>query len=37
MPIVVEARSEDEYKQWVAAYKADQQTRLAAASGSDTQ
>ncbi len=31
MPIVIEAKSEDEYKQWVAAYKADQQTRLAAA------
>ncbi len=31
MPIVIEARSEDEYKQWVAAYKADQQTQLAAA------
>jgi cytochrome c oxidase subunit 2 len=31
MPIVVEAKSEAEYKQWVAAYKADEQTRLAAA------
>ena len=31
MPIVVEARSEDEYKQWVADYKAGQSTRLAAA------
>ena len=31
MPIVVEARSEDEYKQWVAAYKAEQKTQLAAA------
>ncbi len=30
MPIVVEAKSEDEYKQWVAAYKAEQQTQLAA-------
>ncbi len=29
MPIVVEAKSEDEYKQWVAAYKAEQQTQLA--------
>ena len=32
MPIVVEAKSEDEYKQWVAAYKAEQQTQLAAVS-----
>ena len=32
MPIVVEARSEAEYREWVAAYKADEQTRLAAAS-----
>ena len=32
MPIVVEAKSEDEYKQWVAEYKAEQATRLAAAS-----
>jgi len=32
MPIVVEAKSEDEYKQWVAAYKAEQNTQLAAAS-----
>jgi cytochrome c oxidase subunit 2 len=31
MPIVVEAKSEAEYKQWVAAYKAEQKTRLAAA------
>ena len=31
MPIVVEARSEDEYKQWVAAYKAEQNTQLVAA------
>lgn len=31
MPIVVEAKSEDEYKQWVAAYKAQQSTQLAAA------
>ena len=30
MPIVVEARSDDEYKQWVAAYKAEQKTQLAA-------
>lgn len=30
MPIVVEAKSHDEYKQWVAAYKAGQQTQLAA-------
>ncbi len=30
MPIVVEAKSDDEYKQWVAAYKAEQQTQLAA-------
>jgi cytochrome c oxidase subunit 2 len=30
MPIVVEAKSADEYKQWVAAYKAEQQTQLAA-------
>ena len=30
MPIVVEARSEAEYKQWVAAYQADQKTQLAA-------
>ncbi len=30
MPIVVEAKSHDEYKQWVAAYKAEQQTQLAA-------
>ncbi len=29
MPIVVEAKSEDEYKQWVAAYKAEQQIQLA--------
>jgi cytochrome c oxidase subunit 2 len=29
MPIVIEAKSEDEYKQWVAAYKAEQQTQLA--------
>jgi cytochrome c oxidase subunit 2 len=29
MPIVVEARSEAEYKQWVAAYQADQKTQLA--------
>lgn len=33
MPIVVEARSEDAYKQWVAAYKAEQSTQLAAATG----
>ena len=32
MPIVVEAKSEAEYKQWVAAYKAEQKTQLAAAS-----
>ena len=32
MPIVVEARSEDSYKQWVATYKAEQQTKLADAS-----
>ncbi|HEY5644420.1 MAG TPA: cytochrome c oxidase subunit II [Pseudomonadales bacterium] len=32
MPIVVEARSEDKYKQWVATYKAEQQTKLADAS-----
>jgi cytochrome c oxidase subunit 2 len=32
MPIVVEAKPEAEYKQWVAAYKAEQKTRLAAAS-----
>jgi len=32
MPIVVEARSDDAYKQWVASYKADQQTKLADAS-----
>ena len=31
MPIVVEAKSDDEYKQWVAAYKAEQKTQLAAA------
>ena len=31
MPIVVEAKSEDEYKQWLAAYKAEQKTQLAAA------
>ncbi len=31
MPIVVEAKSEDEYKQWVAAYKAEQNTQLAVA------
>ena len=31
MPIVVEAKSEDEYKQWLAAYKAEHQTQLAAA------
>jgi cytochrome c oxidase subunit 2 len=31
MPIVVEAKPEAEYKQWVAAYKAEQKTRLAAA------
>jgi cytochrome c oxidase subunit 2 len=31
MPIVVEAKSEAEYKQWVAAFKAEQQTQLAAA------
>ncbi len=30
MPIVVEARSEDQYKQWVATYKAEQNTQLAA-------
>ncbi len=30
MPIVIEAKSEDEYKQWIAAYKAEQQTQLAA-------
>ena len=30
MPIVVEAKSDDEYKQWVAAYKAEQNTQLAA-------
>jgi cytochrome c oxidase subunit 2 len=30
MPIVVEAKSDDEYKQWVAAYKTEQQTQLAA-------
>jgi len=30
MPIVIEAKSPDEYKQWVAAYKAEQQTQLAA-------
>jgi len=30
MPIVVEATSEDKYKQWVAATKADKKTRLAA-------
>jgi cytochrome c oxidase subunit 2 len=30
MPIVVEAKSDDEYKQWVAAYKAEQKTQLAA-------
>ena len=32
MPIVVEAKSEDDYKQWLAAYKAEQQTQLAAVS-----
>jgi heme/copper-type cytochrome/quinol oxidase subunit 2 len=32
MPIVVEARSEDKYRQWVATYKAEQQTKLADAS-----
>jgi cytochrome c oxidase subunit 2 len=38
MPIVVEAKSEAEYKQWVAAYKAERSTRLAAAqSPGDTQ
>lgn len=31
MPIVVEAKTEAEYKQWVAAYKAEQKTQLAAA------
>jgi cytochrome c oxidase subunit 2 len=31
MPIVVEAKSDAEYKQWVAAYKAEQETQLAAA------
>jgi cytochrome c oxidase subunit 2 len=31
MPIVVEAKTEAEYKQWVAAYKAEQQTQLAVA------
>ena len=30
MPIVVEARSEADYKQWVAAYQAGQKTQLAA-------
>jgi cytochrome c oxidase subunit 2 len=34
MPIVVEAKSEDEYKQWVAAYQAEQKTQLAAAATS---
>lgn len=34
MPIVVEAKSEAEYKQWVASYKAEQETRLAAVSAS---
>lgn len=33
MPIVVEAKSDAEYKQWVAAYKAEQETQLAAAPG----
>ena len=33
MPIVVEARSDDAYKQWVAAYKAEQKTQLAAVAG----
>jgi cytochrome c oxidase subunit 2 len=32
MPIVIEARSDADYKQWVVAYKAEQHTRLAAAS-----
>ncbi len=32
MPIVVEAKSEDAYKQWLAAYKAEQQTQLVATS-----
>lgn len=31
MPIVVEAKSDAEYKQWVAAYKSEQKTKLAAA------
>ena len=37
MPIVVEAKSEDEYKQWVAAYKAEQQTQLAATTTTPSQ
>lgn len=32
MPIVVEARSEDNYKQWLATYKAEQRSKLADAS-----
>ena len=31
MPIVVEAKSEDEYKQWLAANKPEEATKLAAA------
>jgi len=37
MPIVVEAKSEDEYKQWVAAYKAEQQTQVAVATTTPSQ
>jgi cytochrome c oxidase subunit 2 len=37
MPIVIEAKSEDEYKQWVAAYKAEQQTQLADATTTPSQ
>ncbi len=37
MPIVVEAKSEDEYKQWLAAYKAEQQTQLAVATTTPSQ
>ncbi len=37
MPIVVEAKSEDGYKQWLAAYKAEQQTKLAATSSTLSQ
>ncbi len=37
MPIVVEAKSVDEYKQWVAAYKAEQQTQVAVATTTPSQ